>query len=435
MDPGTEKILPIRITGIQIQYQPVNRTNSIPSLPEQKNTQDKAKPIPNDLHKLYNPRINFKPILVAPISGGCFPHQLSGIRKLSRSGLEPFICLGASGGNVSFYLSLAGRWKPDGIERVASGLNEKFFIKSWYPYISDHIPESAVAIASYFKGSIYKSSDLGKCLFDAYFSPGEIAMTEIWIGAVNERTGGLALFGNRCREHSKIKGNYLDRRMFKIEPLNWLNADSDLICKAILASSAVPTVVDPVQIGDNKYVDCGVKFASPLCPLRDEIKAIAKSHDYNVHIIYFSGYNVESDIQVAPLNNMLQHGKVIGSHVVRAMVMHDRDAARQIVTEISSACHNSSYVCHDDEGDVKIHFFDVESKAINAVYERLYLTKCCLFELYPTNPDTLDYTKFTGEDVIRIMNKTDSQMAAHLWWSGDADIFEGIDGVIGNIYK
>lgn len=400
-----------------------------------KNNEEKGtSSIPNDVKYLYSSKAWFKPVVAASISGGCFPHQLSALRKLSRSGLNPRVGIGASGGNVSLYLSLAGRWKPDGIERIASNLTEKFFIESWYPYISDYIPTELAILMSYSKGSIYRPSDLSSKLFDLYFSPGDITETEIWVGAVNEKTGSLALFCNRCRDQSIIKGNRIDRRMFKVEKLNWFSGDKDKICKSIVASSAVPTIVEPVLINDVRYVDCGVKFASPLTPLRDEIRAIAKENNNSLHIIYLSGYDVESDIQVTPLNNMLQHGKVVGTHVVRAMVMHDRDSARQLITEMSSMCSNSGYVCYNDIGDAVIHFRDIDNKAINKVYERLSNSKCCLFELYPTSPSMIDYTKFTGKDVVSMMNESDLTLKGRLWWSGDPNLFDGIDGVMGNIY-
>ena len=86
-------------------------------------------------------------------------------------------------------------------------------------------------------------------------------------------------------------------------------------------------------------------------------------------------------------------------------------------------------------GNVKIHFVDVRADAIIPVYERLYKTKCCLFELYPLHEEeVIDYTKFNGDDVINLMNKTINEMAGRLWWSGDCTIFQGIPGVISTIF-
>lgn len=446
-DPCTTKLYDNNGSNIPSIAMGVSVTTKSPHVPLQVNTlseknrktykssPDKLSYSPLGIKTLVPKPDNFKPIMAASISGGCFPHQLSIMRKLARSGCSPYIALGSSGGNVSLYLCAGGKWTPCGINRIAKSLNQSLFVEPWYPFITGWVPESLAAAAGYFKGSIYRSSNSGLQLFNSYFAPGDITNIETWVGAVNESTGSIALFGNRCREHSIIKGNHFDRRMFKSEPLKWLCGDTAKIHKAMLASSSVPAVIQPQEIDGEKYVDGGVKFASPLSPLKNEIKAIAKSNDYSIHIIYVSGYDIESDIAVTPLNNMLDHGKVTGSHIVRAMVMHDRDAAKQIIEDISSSCINSEYVCRTEDGDAKIHFIDVESRAINAVYERLHLTKCCLFELYPTNPDILNYTKFTGDDVLCMMNKTDNAMAGRLWWSGDFNIFQGIDGVICNLFS
>jgi hypothetical protein len=342
----------------------------------------------------------------------------------------PPLAVGSSGGNVSIYLAAAGRWTPQGIERVAESLSHKFFIEPWYPYLDTIVPANIGIAAGFFKGSLYKASDMSKRLFDSYFSPNDITEIEVWVGTVREDTGSICLFGNRCRNHSIIKGDHYDRRLFKSEPLQWLAGDVDKICKSSVASSSIPMVIEGQMIDGKKYVDGGCKFASPLTPLQDEIRAIARQQDHRIHLIYISGYNVEADTHMNHLRTIINHGHALGSHVVAAFVLHDRMAAIQIVKDISASCQNA---CRDDHH--RVHFLDIESRAIDEVYRRLPQTESCMFELYPLNTDVLDYTSFDGGEVVAMMNKTDVEMAGHLWWSGRFDLFQDIPGCICKIFN
>jgi hypothetical protein len=374
----------------------------------------------------------FSPILIGTISGGNFPKQLEMLKLLTEMNIKPMLSLGSSGGNVCMYLGMAGSMTPNGIEVVARSLRPEFFIKPWFPWLNNVAPQAVSLLTAYFKGSVYKSSEDGIELFNNFFSPESIVSMEVWVGAVNEKTGSICLFCNKDRENSIIKGNHYNRRIVKSEPLKYLSGNVEKIWKASLASASIPMVTQVQEIDGERYEDGGAKFASPLTALQDEIKAIARRNENRIHMIYLSGYNVEADLPLLHLDNLKDRGMATGDHVVRGMVIHDRLVAYEIVKEVSSFCHNGEEVCRND--GIKVHFVDVQAKAIKEVYSRLHMTECCLFELYPLIEEELDYTKFSGEDVINLMNRTRNLMAGHLWWTGKADIFMGIPGVISEIF-
>lgn len=382
-------------------------------------------------------------ILTGTISGGNFPHQLSMLRKLRRGGFKmPDLCMGSSGGNFAIYLTMAAGWCPDGIERMASLLDPKFFIKKWYEWL-DYMPNMFEIATGYFKGTFYQSSEQSVELFSKFFAPGQISEVEMWVGAVNELTGGVCLFCNKDRDSAMIKGDHYVRRMFKSEPLQYLCGDVELICRASVASSSVPLVIESQHINTascqsygsvhGNYVDGGVKFASPLTPLQDEIKEIAKQHDNKIHIVYLSGYDVEDDLPVDEVRTMKQKGTATSDSVVRGFVLHDRMTGYQIIKEVSSYCPGGIEVCTNEK--TKINYAEVTSCGIAEVEARLRHSQCSFFEIYPLNKEVLDYTNFKGCDVVRMMDDTDTLMAGRAYWVGDKDLLMGIHGVMCAIHK
>lgn len=363
-------------------------------------------------------RKNFNPILAASISGGRFPHQLAFARRLSRSKFNPSLCMGSSGGCFVIYLCEASDWSEAGINRIAGNLSGSILFESWYPNIKNWFGRASI-VMEYYKGSMYKQSEKASQMFDDYFSKPSIQKTEIWAAAINRDTGALGLFCNKSMKDSIIKGNHLNRRIYKAEVPLWLEGNIDEIKSVITASSSVPVILSPVDIRGHQYVDSGVKFASPLAPLKEEIIHIAKKNGDRLHIIYFSGYNIEADIPVSTALNMYGQGIMAANNVVRALVLHDRASALDLIRQL---------------GGGSLNYIDVNHSGITQVYEKLWMTDACFFEMYPTVDDELDYTEFESKDVINMMMKTEESMAGRLWWVGKADIFFDIEGTIAEIF-
>jgi len=347
-------------------------------------------------------------VIVAPISGGCFPHQLDFLWLLMLLGYNPDLCLGCSGGNVALFLALAAGWCPHGLKRVARSLHSRFFVESWFPSSLDFVPSLA---AGFFAGAAYKKSGHAIKLFNTYFTPADIIEKEIWVGAINERSGSIRLFCNRSYEDAIIKGKHYDLRMFKSEPLKYLDGNVEQICQASVASSSIPLIIDPQRIDGKEYVDGGTKFASPLSPFQEELTHLAIKHG-GIHIVYINGYNVEMDLKDKPIS-IIDRGRNATSLIARGFVLHDRTVAYTIIRNAG-----------------EVMFADVRSQALQQVYIRLSCCKSSLLEMYPLDDSSIDYTNFNGDDVINMMEETDKQHAAHLWWVGDKHLFDDIEGVL-----
>lgn len=346
-------------------------------------------------------------VVAASISGGYFPHQLRLLHELMLLGYKPDIALGCSGGNVALYLAQAAGWDPYGLNRVARSINSRFFVESWFPSSLDFIPSLAAGL---FAGAAYRKSEHAIRLFNAYFTPADVVETEIWVGAINEKSGSIRLFCNRSYEDAIIKGKHYNLRMFKSDPLKYLNGNVEHICQASVASSSIPLIIDPQKIDGREYVDGGTKFASPLSPLQDELTHLAEKHG-GIHIIYINGYNVEQDLKDKPVS-IIDRGRNATSLITRGFVLHDRTVAYTII-----------------RGTGRVTFADVQSCALSRVYDLISKCKSSLLELFPLVDSSIDYTNFNGDDVIHVMEQTSRHFAGHLWWTGDDNIFDNIEGV------
>lgn len=352
-------------------------------------------------------------VLVAPVSGGSFPHQLASMRLLCSMRYRPELALGSSGGNLTIYLTMAAHWDSNSINRVVRSLDSKYLVQSWFPSVVSFLPS---IIAGIFTGAAYRTSkDIYK-VFETYFTPESITETEIWNGAINRDTGAVCLFCNRSRETAHIKGDRYRERMFKSLPLHYLNGDMKDICLSSVASSAVPLVLEAQTYNGASYIDGGTKFASPLVPLQDELRYMSAERG-GIHITYVNGYNVEEDYSHNKIPvDIVSNGMSVTAHVVRGLVLHDRMTAYEL---IHGSCGQTSH--YADLNDVN---------AIRAIYPLLKFTSSSLLEIYPKYTGNIDYTNFTGDQIIEQMNRSEVQLAGHLWWIGKSEIFRNIPGVV-----
>lgn len=342
-------------------------------------------------------------VLAMPISGGCFPHQLCIIRKLMKLGYKPNIMLGSSGGNISAYLALASKWDPHSLDRIVRGLNSNMFVKSWLPSIVDFIPSWTAGL---FMGSMYKTVKDFSLVYNNYFSPNDIKDIEIWIGAVNKDTGNLCLFCNRSREESMIQGRYFEKHLASSEPLRYLNGDREKICIASIASSSIPMILPYQTIDGKDYIDGGIKYASPLTPLQQEITKLPKDGE-PLHIVYISGYNLDVEIKPESANtNVFKSGLEATNYVARGLVVHDRLTAYGMLLPYGEVNH----MMVEDEDIEKVMSLRSECKAT-------------LIEFYPESRDMIDFANFEGIEALNLMNESIKDISAQIWWVGDKDLF------------
>jgi len=347
-------------------------------------------------------------ITVLPISGGRFVIQLAILKLLSKYGFRPKIMLASSGGTVASYVACAGHWEPTGITRVAQSLDSRLYVKSWFPPKLDFIHS---AIAGIFYGAIYDTSQYTSRFFETYFTPQTITQIEMWVGAINYRTGAVGLFSNMDRTQARIQGSHFSPNMFKCEPLHYLSGDLNKITDASMASSSVPLMVAPRQIQDEEYIDCGTKFASPLTPIQDEIHAIAKEEP--LHLFYINGLNVEADTtirEITPDFNIFTGAESMTEHVVRGFIIHDRMTAYEV---IKIGCGTPP------------HYREYPIGYLEQIMKLIYTTESSLVELYPAFPcHILTLSSFTGDDVVSAMEYAEPRLGIRIWWNGESDHFD-----------
>lgn len=339
-------------------------------------------------------------ILVAPISGDLFPAQLAAIVKLSTNNYKPRLCFVGSGGSVSTYIAKAAYWNPQKIYSICSCMNTSMFVSEWTSSTINILPRNISLISN---GSMYKSTNKAKTLLESYLSPFTCKESEVWVAAINERTGDVLLSCNRNKEESIIKGDNLNVQIHPYEALSYLDGDLSKITTSILASSCIPIYISPVEIDGENYVDCGVEYGSSLTPMYSEVLEISKN--IGVHIVYVVG----CDLSQAPnfgenKAQVFDHLKKVTSHATRSFVRQDRNNAYLIIK-------------NDCEGEPWYKEFD--GCDLDEVISNSENTKNSLIEIYPSKKVSFNLFDFQGDDLTKCITEYTNTLKIRAWWSGD----------------
>lgn len=341
--------------------------------------------------------------LVATVSGGRFPSQLCALRLLSEHNYRPPLVFAGSGGAIAAYCAMAGDWTLSGIERVASSLNSDIFTCEQSDNACKILPNAA---AAYFVGYIKEyNREAPKKFLENYFTPKTVRDTEVWIGAVNARTERAALFCNRSMVDCILHPDEFDLTMFNCEPLHYLDGDLNHIAQAICASASVPMLVEPVSIGADRYVDCGVCFASALIPLQNVLSGASKQ---GLHIVHLPGVDVELIGARKRDLNMLARGTTTSEVMIRSLIAHDRATAYQLISKFSSGRPN---------------YCEFPISDLGAILSNRMSAAASVVEIYPQKTEEIDIFDFRGEDVLACMNEALSSLAIRVWWVGDPKLF------------
>lgn len=352
-------------------------------------------------------------ILVAPISGCCFGIQLSAMRELCKIGYNPDICLAGSGGTVACYAAEAASWKVSGMNRIISKINSDVFIKKRCDILYNVIPSDIVA---YFSGCFYESNKNPEEFLSEFFTGKSIQEKEIWVGAINERSGRLALFCNKSYEKSHIQGSHYNINMFNSEPLRYFNGDIVSISRSMLASCSIPIMLNSTKLGKNSYIDCGTKFASPLTAMQEEIRKIS-IQEKGIHIVYVSGYNVEKSLGVSKDADKSMSGlfETIPNHIVRGMVIADRSVAYRIVS---------------DQSDNSLMYAIGHIQSLKAIMKNRKKCRSTLIEIYPVKAVEVNIFDFDSKHIISAVNEVSENLGIRLWWDGPDNAFDDIPNII-----
>lgn len=354
-------------------------------------------------------------ILVAPISGGCFGIQLAAMYALTSCGYKPDKVLAGSGGSVTSFITMAGAWDPNGILKCAKVLNDSVFIEKNNGILS-HLGMST--IVGWFNGSFNQSNSHPETTMKKVFNSNTIQETEIWIGAINQRSGKLALFCNLSEERAQIKGDFYNLNMYNSEKLKYLSGDITKISRAMIASCSIPIQLNPQSLDDGLYIDCGTKFASPLTAMQEEIRKISRESDEGgVHIVYVSGYDVEVNMGISNTTRLSMGDlfDTIPNHVVRGMVLSDRSCAYHIVTE--------------NGNDIPM-FAMAGISSLPQIINNRKKCRSSLIEIYPINSIEIDIYNFTGDDLVKTIKCMKNKLGIRLWWTGNPNAFNNIKNII-----
>jgi len=333
-------------------------------------------------------------ITVLPVSGGGFPSQLGLLSELTSAGITPEVIFGASGGNVSAYIGLAGDWSPYGIRRVTETMNCEFFSRSWWPPMLRWMPSWSIG---YFRGSIYRSGSGTTELFKSMFTKPNIQETEIWTGTRNRTTSKGQLFCNLSQSQLKIE--LFEPHLMNCMPLTYLHGDIEKISRVSVASASIPILVPEQEVDGEYYVDGGTAFASPLTPFQDVLRGSTP-----LHLDYLNSFDALSTIGPRSHLNLYQNGEATAHEIVESLILHDRLNGIELV--------------RDGNPDNHLHYHEgYGSYKVLRELETLRSKACRSFlELFPVKDMSVNLTDFTNTEIIKIITETQKNYRYRLWY-------------------
>jgi len=268
-------------------------------------------------------------------SGGRFPVQLALMCECYNIFKLPDLMLGSSGGNLCNYIALAGDFSPEGIERICNRLNSNLFSHSWFPKYLNFMPSWIVGT---FKSSIYKPGEGDEELLNDIFTPYNITRIEIFSGTMECSTGKHQAFCNKSKEDSILSKASFDANINNCLEHIYVNGNIETIAKVCTASCSIPVYLPPKSIGNNKYLDGGSVFFSPLTPLVDSLDSLMEDNiegldnlESDLHIDYFNCRDLESNLESDVYFNIVQSADIAFNRLMRTLAVQDRLSGIQLI--------------------------------------------------------------------------------------------------------
>lgn len=350
-------------------------------------------------------------LYVLPISGGAFPVQLGllsilfdvyKINKPTFTGsrnYSPDLILGASGGNVSGYIGMAGDWYYEGICRIVENIDSNMFIRSWWPDDLDFIPTWFLTI---FTGTIFRPGYGPENLLSVAFPGKLIENNEILTLAFNSTKYVPQIFSNKSKETSILPTiSETDKLLFNLKDIQYLNGNVQEISKACMASAAIPIVTQSQVINNEKYDDGGLTAASPLSILTEEMYNIITKNNKLLHLIYFSCYDMDDEDK----SKIIQYrgaAQVTISCMVHSKTLQDRASAVGLVSKLLGRECNYT------------NFTNASIQKLAECFEQ-NKDNHYVIELYPKGAPNINLTNFKNNDVIDLINSTRKLINFSIW--------------------
>ncbi len=209
-----------------------------------------------------------------PVSGPFFPLQLTSLYLVQKAinNSVPDLILATSGGGAVSAIGQSAGWNADEIWKVA----EKFDSTDIFE------KPSCLAPAFFnwaFTGSLMCMSRNIYKLCDKFLT-GKTQSPEIIFGTYCKNTNSHHLFSSVSKERGRFEKDDSSTT------ITFLDGDIPSIARALMASAAVPNVIDPVCILPNsnwQFMDGGISAPSPWSSLWESIV----SRPGDLKIIYF----------------------------------------------------------------------------------------------------------------------------------------------------
>lgn len=347
-----------------------------------------------------------KEIYILPISGGCFPFQLSAYMLMLESEMHPDVCLTSSGGNVATYLMLMADWNKDNLVRILKTVNPSMFLNSWGPSTLISL------IIGFFKGSAFNQGKGFIDFFETYLVEDSIKNLEIWTEAYNDVLKKPQLFCNKKKEECILEDEYIDCYTNQCLKPIYLNGNVAEIAKVGVASASIPALVPPMCIGDHQYIDGGVHSSSPLNIMRNSIKALKKYHITHI---------VGADINIGCNDynqNIIQTGMTAIDCLIKGFIKLDRTLSLDIV------CH------YEDNPKYNQIVFKCNKSNLDIIREVKTKLDNSMLEIYPHySINKIDLMNFTSDQIIEAIKLGYENSYCRFWWIGEVSLCDRIDKI------
>lgn len=358
-------------------------------------------------------------VLVLPVSGGGFASQLAILQHLCETKYIPDITLASSGGNVAAYVAAGANWKWAGIERIARGLTQDLFAKSW------HSLGITSFVIGYFEGNVYRKGSGVQEFLSECFDKTSITKYEIWTGTYNKDQNRARLFCNRSKKNSIMDITYIDKELTQSMDPVFAKGCISTIGKASIASASIPAIVPPEVIDNEQHQDGGVAGASPLTIMQEPILHHVKTFNKSLHITYINSIDLSAPIN-SKCNNIMDTWRSAAVDIVRSQTVIDRLCAYQLL--------------RSHPGNVRKEDFPCNYENLERVKLIRNLVKYSLLEIYPVESHEVNIVKFNGEDIIQCIRKVYGNCRCRLWWIESdeclrCDDSHNICGIIENCKK
>lgn len=357
-------------------------------------------------------------VWIAPISGSEFPNQLALVSEVeqalskvnpSSEGSEsysPDLFMGASGGNISGYLALAGDWNYEGIVKACRSIDQSIFIRSWFPGpLKNIIP---VFIPAVLQGSLYRAGTGSAEIFQTFFTKETITRCEILTLTFNQTKMSPQIFSNRTEEGSFFKSTYfnqIDSICYDVDSITYNDGDIIKISEATVASYSIPLVTQPQEIGGETHADGGINYASPFTPVFKKIvqniypSLIAQNR--KLQTIYFCSYDMnDPNIDRTSFYGNSTIAKSL-AQMLQSSILQDRANVLNLL-ELCGLRLTFRQGNKINTPELTILLDEIKNKNYSLI-------------LYPTGAPHINLFNFTSQDVIDTINISRKNYNFYLW--------------------